>query len=153
MIEEFRLPADFVVRQLDRMCTSWAAGTAARHPVPKACGAPPFWLKPPGRKPCEIGVVHHGVRRDVPGEVAAALEAGLGVAQILRVEIVEIIERDIRRPARPARSSRNCRETLPAEELSKRKWRVPAVAVNTFGIRSKSTEAKNAVCLVSRTVS
>ena len=43
--------------------------------------------------------------------------------------------------------------TLPADEFSNRKWRVPTVSVNTFGIRSKSTEAKNAVCLVSRIVS
>src|ERR1700724_1520744 len=42
-------------------------------------------------------------------------------------------------------------KTLPAREFSKRKCRVPSVAVNTFGIRSKSTEAKKAVCFVSRT--
>ena len=43
--------------------------------------------------------------------------------------------------------------TLPAEELLKRKWRVPAVSVSTLGIRSKSADAKNASCFVSRTVS
>jgi len=43
--------------------------------------------------------------------------------------------------------------TLPSDELSKRKCRVPAVSVSTLGMRSKSTEAKNAVCLVVRTVS
>ena len=38
-------------------------------------------------------------------------------------------------------------------EFSNRKWRVPAVSVSTLGIKSKSTELKNAVCFVSRGVS
>ena len=53
--------------------------------------------------------------------------------------------------ARPARSSRSSTARCRAMEFSKRKWRVPAVSVSTFGMRSKSTEAKKAVCLVPRT--
>src|ERR1700691_3051363 len=36
------------------------------------------------------GVIHHDIRRDVPGQVAAALGAGLGVAQIVRVQVVAV---------------------------------------------------------------
>src|SRR5229473_338213 len=45
-----------------------------------------------GAKALRIGGVHHGVRRDVPGDVSPALEAGLGVMQVLRVEIEIISE-------------------------------------------------------------
>src|SRR5438105_14836324 len=34
-----------------------------------------------------VRVVHHDVRRDVPGEIAAALVAGFGVGEIRRVEV------------------------------------------------------------------
>src|SRR6516162_5712760 len=44
-------------------------------------------------------------------------------------------------------------DTLPAERLSNLNQRVPAVRVSVFGIRSKSNEPKNAVCLVWRIVS
>src|SRR6202789_627671 len=37
-------------------------------------------------------VIHHEIRRDVPGQIPAALEAGLGVVQVLRVEIVIVDE-------------------------------------------------------------
>jgi len=60
-------------------------------------------------------------------------------------------EKDDRHGGRPASKQPKLDSTLPAMELSKRKCRVPSVAVSTFGIRSTSTEAKKAVCLVSRT--
>ena len=53
----------------------------------------------------------------------------------------------------PCSKQKKLPETLPTEEFWKRKWRVPAVRVNTLGIMSKSAEAKKAVCFVSRMVS
>ena len=88
----------------------------------------------------------------MPGEIGAALPSGLAVAQILRVEVEAGSTGAAWQPpgGTPAWKQPKLESTLPAMELSKRKWRVPAVNVNTFGIRSKSTEAKKAVCLVSR---
>src|ERR1700687_1847971 len=53
----------------------------------------------------------------------------------------------------PVPKQKKLPRTLLFDVVSKRKWRVPAVSVKTFGIRSKSAEAKKAVCLVVRTVS
>ena len=87
MVQEFRLPADLVVRQLvgvvragDQVLVDSIGARGMRRSTVLVEAA-----RPKALRPC---VVHHEIRRDVPGQVSAALEAGLGVVQILRVEIV-----------------------------------------------------------------
>src|SRR6516162_6073665 len=39
------------------------------------------------------GVVEHDIRRDVPGEIRAAANAGLGVGKIVMVQVVAVVRR------------------------------------------------------------
>src|SRR5581483_9682569 len=86
MIEEFALPADLVVRQLagvirarnDELRLSIRAGGVRR---------PAVLIEATRAESLRVGVVEHQIGREMPGEVAAALEAGLGVAQVGPIQV------------------------------------------------------------------
>src|SRR5665213_780671 len=91
MIEKLRLPADLIVRQLIGLVgtrdgvlqlTVWTVDMLRTTVLVEAART----------KALREGVVHHEIRPDVPRQVAAALEAGLAVLQVLGVEIVGIRE-------------------------------------------------------------
>src|SRR5690348_5897832 len=90
MIEELRLPTDLVVGELVRL-------VRARDEVLRvAVGAEyvrraTVLVESARAESLRERVVDHGVGRDVPGEVGAALEARLGVFQVLRIE-VEVVD-------------------------------------------------------------
>src|ERR1700733_355830 len=87
MVEKLRLPADFVVGQT--IGGEGAGNQVLRDAIrPEGVLGAAVLIEAARAKALRIGVVHHHIRRDVPGEVAAALEARFGIAQVLGVEVV-----------------------------------------------------------------
>ena len=89
MVEEFRLPADFIVRQLVRrvgLGNDELRYQARGEGMVRAA----VLIEAARAKALRERVVHHGVRCDMAGEVRTALEAGLGVLEIRCVEVVRV---------------------------------------------------------------
>src|SRR5256885_3518749 len=89
MVEEFRLPADLIVRQLVRRV---GLGNDELRYEGRGEGMvrAAVLIEATRAKALRERVIHHGVRCEVPGEVRAALEAGLGVLEIRCVEVVRV---------------------------------------------------------------
>src|SRR5882672_5622395 len=86
-IEEFRLPADLVVGQLVGRVRP--GNRVLRHSIwPRGVDEEAAILVEATRaEALRERVIHHYVRCDVPGQIPAALVAGFGVLEILRVEV------------------------------------------------------------------
>ena len=87
MIEKFRLPADFIVGQAVGCVRH--GNRVLQHPI-GAVGMlrAAVLVEAAWSKTLRERVVDHHIRCHVPGQVAAALGAGLGVAQIGGVQVV-----------------------------------------------------------------
>src|SRR6185437_1899291 len=91
MVEEFRLPTDLIIGQLVGGVGAGYQGLI--HPRRAgSMGGAAVRVEAAGPKALRVGVVEHGIRGDMPGQVRAALEAGLGVVEILFVEVVIVGE-------------------------------------------------------------
>src|SRR5882762_4065470 len=86
-IEEFRLPADLVVGQLVGRVRP--GNRVLRYSIwPRGVDEEAAVLVEAARaEALRERVIHHYVRCDVPGQIPAALVAGFGVLEILRVEV------------------------------------------------------------------
>src|ERR1700674_2169473 len=91
MVQKFRLPADFVVRQF--VGSVRLGDQILRLLRPSGCGRnegmrrAAVLVEAARTKALRVRVIGHDIRRDVPGQIRAALETGLGVAEIRRVEV------------------------------------------------------------------
>src|SRR5579859_1975150 len=119
MVEEFRLPADFIVRQLvglvgggDEVLRHQARSEGVRRIA--------VLIEPARAKALRVRVVHHDVRRDVPADVSAALEAGLGIRKPRVVQVVAVVGARRRSDVAPGRRDASLEAAETGKDAARR---------------------------------